>query len=665
MKKLSFILALLCASMMAMASPLLSSEYCQTSMGGDKANGAAAGFTWETNGAGDIIITLSEVDGGAAGTTNFRNTNKTGNGMCDAGLGKFKVAGGDATEYFERDFTVGSQVYTLKLKDGVDAPAAGTIITFSGVVEYETSTNKDAWPELSFSYTYGSKCAALDKPTNVTISANKEISFDAVTDATSYKVFIYWKGELFHEQIVTNGGTINYHPSRTGTYKVYVQAYGAAEIFSSLSDEYDWDLTAELAYLPESEWCETFYETNRANESEAVNVTWSTDGIGNIIMTLSPVADSTQTVATELRALMSIDNLKIGEAKADASTYFTTSYSGATQIFTLKDPNVKPLFGVNVYYDGMIAYRTGKSNNCWPTMHFTFVYGANCLGYNDHVAPSISDFSVDEKEYNSVTFHVTATDVDDLGTSRGIASYQISSDDHGFVTEPVTLDGSGNFTIDDLKDNETYAFTLSVTDAVGNVSTEEVEVVLPFNPSANLALNKTSHAGGFESGHGASLANDGDKGTYWGTWNVGEYFTSNVWEVDLGQAFVLSSVSVYASGFEGRAAHIMTLQGKLEAGDAWTTIFNNLSVAENSENENVSAITNARYLKFTTDKDYMIAIKEFEVYGTGYYTPVDPGDPTSIDNTNADAKAVKVIENGQLIIIKNGVRYNIVGSVVK
>lgn len=38
---------------------------------------------------------------------------------------------------------------------------------------------------------------------------------------------------------------------------------------------------------------------------------------------------------------------------------------------------------------------------------------------------------------------------------------------------------------------------------------------------------------------------------------------------------------------------------------------------------------------------------------------------TSIDNTNVDAKTVKVIENGQLIIIKNGIRYNALGAQMK
>ena len=41
----------------------------------------------------------------------------------------------------------------------------------------------------------------------------------------------------------------------------------------------------------------------------------------------------------------------------------------------------------------------------------------------------------------------------------------------------------------------------------------------------------------------------------------------------------------------------------------------------------------------------------------------EPG--TAIDNTNAELKAVKVIENGQIYIIKNGVKYNAQGAVVR
>ena len=39
--------------------------------------------------------------------------------------------------------------------------------------------------------------------------------------------------------------------------------------------------------------------------------------------------------------------------------------------------------------------------------------------------------------------------------------------------------------------------------------------------------------------------------------------------------------------------------------------------------------------------------------------------PTAIDNTVVSEKAIKMFENGQLIIIKNGVKYNALGSVIE
>ena len=36
--------------------------------------------------------------------------------------------------------------------------------------------------------------------------------------------------------------------------------------------------------------------------------------------------------------------------------------------------------------------------------------------------------------------------------------------------------------------------------------------------------------------------------------------------------------------------------------------------------------------------------------------------PTAIDNTNADVKATKLIRNGQVLIIREGKTYNVIGT---
>jgi hypothetical protein len=44
------------------------------------------------------------------------------------------------------------------------------------------------------------------------------------------------------------------------------------------------------------------------------------------------------------------------------------------------------------------------------------------------------------------------------------------------------------------------------------------------------------------------------------------------------------------------------------------------------------------------------------------YIWIDKNDPTAVENTVVERKAVKTIENGQLVIIKNGVKYSVIGA---
>lgn len=85
-------------------------------------------------------------------------------------------------------------------------------------------------------------------------------------------------------------------------------------------------------------------------------------------------------------------------------------------------------------------------------------------------------------------------------------------------------------------------------------------------------------------------------------------------------------------------------------------------------------------LSFTMDEGYTVAscyANDVEVVGTAEgefftmpaanvtITATFGDETTAIDNTNAELKAVKVIENGQIFIIKNGVKYNAQGAVVR
>ena len=71
------------------------------------------------------------------------------------------------------------------------------------------------------------------------------------------------------------------------------------------------------------------------------------------------------------------------------------------------------------------------------------------------------------------------------------------------------------------------------------------------------------------------------------------------------------------------------------------------------------------YLSAFTAKETEVKVKDNiggEYVFTVYY---ENGVATAIENAAVSAKAVKTIENGQLVIIKNGVRYNVAGQEMK
>jgi hypothetical protein len=52
-------------------------------------------------------------------------------------------------------------------------------------------------------------------------------------------------------------------------------------------------------------------------------------------------------------------------------------------------------------------------------------------------------------------------------------------------------------------------------------------------------------------------------------------------------------------------------------------------------------------------------------YNFTLYAGEKPLDPTALDNLNTTVAPVKMIENGQLIIVKDGVQYNAQGAILK
>ena len=69
----------------------------------------------------------------------------------------------------------------------------------------------------------------------------------------------------------------------------------------------------------------------------------------------------------------------------------------------------------------------------------------------------------------------------------------------------------------------------------------------------------------------------------------------------------------------------------------------------------------------TIDDDLNITVEATNSLGkiVKVYLTAESGDPTAITNTAIDTKAVKTIENGQLIIEKAGLKYNVMGQQIR
>jgi len=92
------------------------------------------------------------------------------------------------------------------------------------------------------------------------------------------------------------------------------------------------------------------------------------------------------------------------------------------------------------------------------------------------------------------------------------------------------------------------------------------------------------------------------------------------------------------------------------------------------DNKNITAILNEEEFVVRNNFNLDIAFdtnKKYDIVGAGaiynttlqlYLINATESSTTAIDNTNDEVKTIKRIENGQLVIIKNGVRYNALGA---
>lgn len=392
----------------------ITSEYCNYQDPQTIKGGKNIALTWETDGSGNVIITMQ--NGIGASSCSFRD------GGFEGGIGAFVVSNDDfvtttpASDYFTAAQVYSGNTYTLTKIADIPANAKIKHVGSGHALAWVLNGNNEyCYPD--FIYTYGGTCNQLDAPTNVAIDGTNHITFDAVAGADSYMAYVSLGGVEKYSQAVASGDELTFVPLVSGDYTVNVIASGAGKVDSDPSADYVWHLEAAPVVLGNSEYC----EKNMSSGNTEAAFTWETDNDGNIIITISEVLGG-DVAATHFRNTgMRIDRFSLGTTHASIEPYFSHSCVGNQVTLTLKDPANAPALGEKIYFNNTVEYTTSQDPNAWPTLNFEWTYGTVCSGKsvsasvnNSTMGSAVAKVGEDEvtsvEENTAVTFIATSAD---------------------------------------------------------------------------------------------------------------------------------------------------------------------------------------------------------------------------------------------------------------
>lgn len=458
----------------ARAVVLDNSEYCEHVM---SSGNTQAAFTWETDGSGNIVITISETLGGAADATHFR-----GNALA---LGNFKVGASQAagSNYFTHPGTTTGNQLVLT---ATTAPAPGEKIYYNGTVEYATSLDGNAWPTLQFEWTYGTVCSGIAvsaTPNNNTmgtavvqkagvdvtnVESGDEVSFIATSANAELYRFVNWtKGGVEVSTSATYVTTITETTNLIANFDYIRNPYCHTEVTSVQGKKF---------YL-------TLAATSNANEymirfdgSAEARMT----GLNNANFAINNVCRG-ETCGNDIRFTHENDTWVFNPA----------GYGSVQLIFTVQEGKTwKDIYAWDHYmYVACDGLAEQNLTDVFPARHH-IAWNETCA---DAEAPVFVKAQGAVIDATSVRLKIQASD-----NWEGMLQYTIARAD----AEPIISNhASGEeFTQDvtGLTTGTEYDFTVTVSDGVNNASTHILVTPVadntkPYNVDASL-VSKTWNA---------------------------------------------------------------------------------------------------------------------------------------------------------------------------
>lgn len=459
------------------AAPIVlgNSEYCEKNM---SSGNTEAAFTWETDGSGNIVITISEILDGANDPAHFR-ANAFKDGL------KVGTSKENLSNYFNIPATIDNadhsqKTLTYTLKDPANAPAPGEKIYYNGVVEYRTSENTDAWPTLDFEWTYGTVCSGKSVSASVNnntmgtavvqkagvdvtnVDAGDEVTFIATSADPALYRFVNW----------TKGGV---EVSTSATY--------VATITETTN------LVANFDYIRDSYCHYEVLATGGVAVGKKLYMTLGSIGGGKYQIRFDGSAEAPltglQDAAYTINWVKAIKNTEVNPVEGqdvpftkgnDRWNFNAAGYGCAWIDFELADgKTIDDIFvwnntitfnidgGLLVYQDNQD--RLGLFGNPAPKRH-NIDWNSTC---SDAEAPVFGKAEAEVLNESSVRLMIQATD-----NWGGLLTYTIARADasdiilNGASGEELTQEVTG------LTTNTEYDFTITVSDGVNDAVTHIV-----------------------------------------------------------------------------------------------------------------------------------------------------------------------------------------------
>ena len=461
------------------AAPVVlgNSEYCEHVFMADDNREAA--FTWETDGDGNIVITISATRGDAA-ATHFR-----GNGMA---LANFKVGAGkaDASTYFNHACGGSNQV-TLSLKNPANAPALGEKIYFNQTVEYATSLDGNAWPTLEFEWTYGTVCSGKSVSASVNnntmgsavvqkagvdvtnVDAGDEVSFIATSANPELYQFVNWtKGGVEVSTSATYVTTITETTNLVANFDYIREAYCQYEILATGGAAVGKKLYMTIGSIGGGKYQIKYEGSAEAPLLALNNANYMVNNVSTDIEYIDPVSGNPVASSGGDVPFNKQNGRWIFDAAGNGSAKMEFELAPGK---TIDDIYV---WGNAIFFNtplGELAYEDNNDRlklfGMNAAKRHNIDWDATC---SDTEAPVMVSAALDYKTASSAILNVSATDAH-------LDAYHVVDAVNGI---DVVVPAAAQITIEGLVGGTTYNLTVKAVDVAGNESTTgiDVEVVM-------------------------------------------------------------------------------------------------------------------------------------------------------------------------------------------